>query len=94
MKNHGKHIGFKVLVSNNDINIIELTLKGIVTEDKIHILISSNEFENNLVYYEYKNKYIMTTNPREQEVKNMSYLKKIGIMRNRKNALRLDRGLR
>ena len=94
MKNHGKHIGFKVLVSNNDINIIELTLKGIVTEDKIHILISSNEFENNLVYYEYKNKYIMTTNPREQDVKNMSYLKKIGIMRNRKNALRLDRGLR
>jgi hypothetical protein len=94
MKNHGKHIGFKVLVSNNDINIIELTLKGIVTEDKIHILISSNEFENNLVYYEYKDKYIMTTNPREQEVKNMSYLKKIGIMRNRKNALRLDRGLR
>ena len=69
-------------------------MKGIVTEDKIHMYISSNEFENNLVYYEYDDKYVMTINPREDEVNNMSYMDKIAIMRNRKNALRLDRGLR
>lgn len=94
LKNHGKHIGFKVLIRNNNIYIIDLKVKGIVTEDKIHMYISSNEFENNLVYYEYDDKYVMTINPREDEVNNMSYMDKIGIMRNRKNALRLDRGLR
>ena len=94
LKNHGKHIGFKVLIKNNNIYIIDLKVKGIVTEDKIHMLISSNEFENNLVYYEYDDKYVMTINPREDEVNNMSYMDKIAIMRNRKNALRLDRGLR
>ena len=94
LKNHGKHIGFKVLIQNNNIYIIDLKIKGIVTEDKIHMYISSNEFENNLVYYEYDDKYVMTINPREDEVNNMSYMDKIRIMRNRKNALRLDRGLR
>ena len=94
LKNHGKHIGFKVLIRNNNIYIIDLKVKGIVTEDKIHMYISSNEFENNLVYYEYDDKYVMTINPREDEVNNMSYMDKIAIMRNRKNALRLDRGLR
>ena len=94
LKNHGKHIGFKVLIKNNNIYIIDLKVKGIVTEDKIHMFISSNEFENNLVYYEYDDKYVMTINPREDEVNNMSYMDKIAIMRNRKNALRLDRGLR
>ena len=94
LKNHGKHIGFKVLIRNNNIYIIDLKVKGIVTEDKIHMYISSNEFENNLVYYEYDDKYVMTINPREDEVNNMSYMDKIRIMRNRKNALRLDRGLR
>lgn len=94
LKNHGKHIGFKVLIRNNNIYIIDFKVKGIVTEDKIHMYISSNEFENNLVYYEYDDKYVMTINPREDEVNNMSYMDKIAIMRNRKNALRLDRGLR
>lgn len=94
LKNHGKHIGFKVLIRNNNIYIIDLKVKGIVTEDKIHMYISSNEFENNLVYYEYDDKYVMTINPIEDEVNNMSYMDKIAIMRNRKNALRLDRGLR
>jgi hypothetical protein len=73
--------------------IVGLKMKGIVTEDKIYMLISSNEFENNLVYYEYGDKYIMTSNPRENEVNDMSYIQKVMIMRNRKNALRLDRGL-
>ena len=93
LKNHGKHIGFKVFIRNNSMYIVGLKMKGIVTEDKIYMLISSNEFENNLVYYEYGDKYIMTSNPRENEVNDMSYIQKVMIMRNRKNALRLDRGL-
>ena len=40
------------------------------------------------------NKYVMTINPREDEVNNMSYMDKIALDRNRKNALRLDRRLR
>lgn len=94
MKNHGKHIGFKALYKNNNIYILELYIKGIVTEDKIYMFIGSNEFENNLVYYEYKNKYVIKDNPREKEVVNMSFRDKIFLMRDRRNALRLDRGLR
>jgi hypothetical protein len=94
MKNHGKHIGFKALYKNNNIYILDLYIKGIVTEDKIYMFIGSNEFENNLVYYEYKNKYVITDNPREKEVANMSFRDKIFLMRDRRNALRLDRGLR
>ena len=94
MKNHGKHIGFKALYKNNNIYILNLYIKGIVTEDKIYMFIGSNEFENNLVYYEYKNKYVIKDNPREKEVVNMSFRDKIFLMRDRRNALRLDRGLR
>lgn len=94
MKNHGKHIGFKALYKNNNIYILDLYIKGIVTEDKIYMFIGSNEFENNLVYYEYKNKYVIKDNPREKEVVNMSFRDKIFLMRDRKNALRLDRGIR
>ena len=93
MKNHGKHIGFKALYKNNNIYILDLYIKGIVTEDKIYMFIGSNEFENNLVYYEYKNKYVIRDNPREKEVVNMSFRDKIFLMRDRKNALRLDRGI-
>ena len=75
-------------------NILDLYIKGIVTEDKIYMFIGSNEFENNLVYYEYKNKYVIRDNPREKEVVNMSFRDKIFLMRDRKNALRLDRGIR
>lgn len=94
MKNHGKHIGFKALYKNNNIYILDLYIKGIVTEDKIYMFIGSNEFENNLVYYEYKNKYVIKDNPREKEIVNMSFRDKIFLMRDRKNALRLDRGIR
>jgi hypothetical protein len=94
LKNHGKHIHFKVLYTNNNINIISLKIKGIVTEDKIHMYLPSNEFENNIIHYSLKNKYVISNNPREVEIRNMSMRDKVELMKNRKNALRLDRGIR
>jgi hypothetical protein len=91
-KNHGKHIGFKVLVNNDKISLIDSKVLGIISEDKIMLLKASNEYINNLVYYKYKNKYIMTYNPREVEIAEMPDSEKIFIMRDRMNKLRKDRG--
>ena len=54
----------------------------------------SNEFENNIIHYSLKNKYVISNNPREVEIRNMSMRDKVDLMKNRKNALRLDRGIR
>ena len=91
-KNHGKHIGFKVLVNNDKISLIDGKVLGIISEDKIMLLRASNEYINNLVYYKYNNKYIMTYNPREVEIAEMPDSEKIFIMRDRMNKLRKDRG--
>ena len=92
MKNHGKHIGFKVLIQRNNIHIIDIKIKGIVVEDKIHMYIASNELEDNLIYYEFADKYVITYNPREKEITNMSPMNKVWLMRKRNKELRLDRG--
>ena len=57
------------------------------------LLKASNEYVNNLVYYKYKNKYVITYNPRESEIAEMSINDRIFLMRDRKNKLRQDRGL-
>tara|TARA_B110000259_G_scaffold183496_1_gene228866 strand:+ start:2535 stop:3926 length:1392 start_codon:yes stop_codon:yes gene_type:complete len=92
-KNHGKHIRFKVLVNHNKIYLLDVKVIGIVSEDRIMLLKASNEYVNNLVYYKYKNKYVITYNPRESEIAEMSINDRIFLMRDRKNKLRQDRGL-
>jgi len=92
-KNHGKHIGFKVLVNNDNIYLIDGKVIGIVSEDRISLLKASNEYVNNLVYYKYKNKYVITYNPRETEIAEMSESERIFLLRDRNNKLRLDRGM-
>ena len=64
---------------------------GIVSEDRIQILKASNEYINNLVYYKYNDKYVITYNPRESEIAEMSTYEKVFLMRNRMNKLRKDR---
>jgi len=91
-KNHGKHIGFKVLVNNDNIYLIDGKVIGIVSEDRISLLKASNEYVNNLVYYKYKNKYVITYNPRESEIAEMPESERIFLLRDRNNKLRLDRG--
>lgn len=91
-KNHGKHIGFKVLVNNDNIFLIDGKVIGIVSEDRIALLKTSNEYVNNLVYYKYKNKYVITYNPRESEIAEMPESERIFLLRDRNNKLRLDRG--
>lgn len=92
MKNHGKHIGLKVLVNNDNIFLIDGKIIGIVSEDRIALLKASNEYVNNLVYYKYKNKYVITYNPRESEIAEMPDSERIFLLRDRNNKLRLDRG--
>jgi hypothetical protein len=91
-KNHGKHIGFKVLINNDNIFLIDSKIIGIVSEDRIMLLKSSNEYVNNLVYFKYKNKYVITYNPRESEIADMSESERIFLMRDRINKLKQDRG--
>jgi len=56
------------------------------------LLKSSNEYVNNLVYFKYKNKYVITYNPRESEIADMSESERIFLMRDRINKLKQDRG--
>lgn len=94
MKNHGKHIGFQVLVKNNNLYIIDIGVIGIVSEDKIQLHMASNEFQNNLIYYKYNDKYVITYNPRETEIAEMSYFNRIWLMKKRSLDLMRDRGIR
>ena len=91
-KGHGIHISCEVLY-NESIYITDIGAVGIVTDDKIFLITSSNEYLNDLVYYKYNNKYVMIRNPREDVVSRMTPMEKVDIMRERARKLLLDRGL-
>jgi len=91
-KGHGIHITCEVLY-NETIYITDIGTVGIVTDDKIFLIISSNEYLNDLVYYKYNNKYVMIKNPREGVISRMTPMEKVDIMRDRARKLLLDRGL-
>ena len=79
-------------MNNDNIFLIDGKVIGIVSEDRIALLKASNEYVNNLVYYKYKNKYVITYNPRESEIAEMPESERIFLLRDRNNKLRLDRG--
>jgi len=91
-KGHGIHISFEVLYTGTT-HITDIEAVGIVTDDKIYLITSSNEYLNDLVYYKYKEKYVIINNPIEGVISRMSPMQKVDLMRERARKLLLDRGM-
>ena len=92
-KTHGKHLKCQVFIKNNNIYITILEVIGIVSEDKLTMFKSIDEYPNNSVKYKFNNKYVMTNLPREEEIYLMSEEDKATWFRTRLAKLRLDRGV-